>query len=245
MRSIGGTPSGDWGSRLADMNPAITDIRVRAWRTANGWVNLGFGVGALLAGIGCGIVFALMGGNHGGDDLSLLITFEASVPLVLYPCVVICLIVGFSRINREPRDVDHAARPRHVRDYRPLLVALYPPIVLLANLALMAVLVVRLAPGFDPASLVAPSRYPACGVSRWYQWFFWRQCSSGTLWLAGSLPSHRYICPKMRIYASAPIIICAGGSLADCIRSFGWLCSSPRRANSSCWILANSVTAPL
>ena len=94
-----------------------------------------------------------MGGNHGGDDLSLLITFEASVPLVLYPCVVNCLIVGFSRINREPSNVDHAARSRHMRDYRPLLVALYPPVVLLANLACMAVLVVRLAPGLDRASL--------------------------------------------------------------------------------------------
>ena len=114
---------------------------------------LGFGIGALLAGIACGIAFALMGDNHGGDDLSLLIAFEASVPLVLYPCVVICLIVGFSHVNREPSDADHEARFRHVRDYRPLLVALYPPVVLFANLALMAVLVVRLAPGLGRTSL--------------------------------------------------------------------------------------------
>jgi hypothetical protein len=66
-----------------DMNPDITDILVRAWRTANGWIALGFGIGALLAGIACGIAFALMGDNHGGDDLSLLIAFEASVSLVL------------------------------------------------------------------------------------------------------------------------------------------------------------------
>src|SRR6185312_9153737 len=90
---------------------------------------------------------------HGGDDLSLLIAFEASVPLVLYPCVVICLILGFSHINREPNNLDFPAQSRHTRANRPLLVALYPPVVLLANLACMAVLVVWLAPGLDRASL--------------------------------------------------------------------------------------------
>ncbi len=40
-----------------------------------------------------------------------------------------------------------------MRDYRPLLVALYPPVVLFANLAFMAVLVVRLAPGLGRTSL--------------------------------------------------------------------------------------------
>ncbi len=74
-----------------DMNPDITDILVRAWRTANGWINLGFGIGALLAGIGCSIFFAITGGALGGDDLVLYLAFAASILMALCPCVVICL----------------------------------------------------------------------------------------------------------------------------------------------------------
>ncbi len=197
-------------------------------------------------GIGCGIVFALIGGNHGGDNLSLLITFEASVPLVLYPCVVICLIVGFSRINREPRDVDHAARSRHMRDYRPLLVALYPPVVLLANLACMAVLVVRLAPGLDRTSLSRAFTLPGMWSVPVVPVVFLAAMIIGDVvarWITAQPPLYLPQDADIRQRADNHLRRWVIGRLY----SFFWLIVfiTPHRANSSCWILADSVTAPL
>ncbi len=143
-----------------DMNPDITDILVRAWRTANGWINLGFGIGALLAGIGCSIFFAITGGALGGDDLVLYLAFAASILMALCPCVVICLVLGFRRIRREQNDITTGTTPRRLRDYRSLIVGLYLPIVSIVNLAFVTTLVTRLTPDFNWTSLARTFALP-------------------------------------------------------------------------------------
>lgn len=133
-----------------DMNPDITDILVRAWRTTRGWYYLGLGVALLLAGACCGIYYALTIGHRPPRDWLFLTIFQGTL-LAFYPGGLIGLVVGFAHVRRE-HEIG-SVHPKRLRDYRPLFVALYPLLAMLASLVFAVVVVVRLAPELDAVSL--------------------------------------------------------------------------------------------
>jgi hypothetical protein len=103
-----------------------------------------------LAGTGSGVYYALSLGHRPPRDWLFFTGIEGAA-LVLYPGSLIGLMLGFARVRREPEN--GSAHPRRLRDYRPLFVALYPPLALLASLIFAGVVVVRLAPDLDAVSL--------------------------------------------------------------------------------------------
>lgn len=141
---------------LPEMNPDITDILVRAWRTLPGWYLLCAGIGGMLAGAGTAVFLAARGG--GRYDYVTGMLFLAAF---LYPGVLVGVIVGLARIPRNPRaTVDGGILPRAWRLFRLPLVAWYPAAALAVNVILMTILVLRLAPGLDLAALARASALP-------------------------------------------------------------------------------------
>jgi hypothetical protein len=141
-----------------DMTPDITDILVRAWRSANGWYFLGTGGGALLSVVCSGVYFVLRGIQNPRD--SALLVVPVGWLVVLFPCGLIGLALGFARIRREPHDAAQIAHARRLRNYRSRYMIVYALVVSLGNLALMTVLMLRLAPELDRASLTHAFELP-------------------------------------------------------------------------------------
>lgn len=152
-----------------DMNPDITDILVRAWRSLRGWFAVGTGTGALFAGIGGVVYYAL---NLAQDDTSDAFYRSGTFGLVLVELVVLAvavggaigLLVGFSCIKRDSHVDSEIVASRRLRDYRPIYVALYPLAVLIGEVVLMAVLMLRLAPELDSASLAHAFALPGMWI---------------------------------------------------------------------------------
>ena len=132
-----------------DMNPDITDVLVRAWRTLPGWFAVGVGISAMLAGVGAAIFLVASGGGLDDDVTGMLF-----LGVFLYIGVLVGVIVGLVRISREQRAaINGELFPRSWRLSRLPLAAWYPATALVANVVFMTILVLRLAPGLDSAAL--------------------------------------------------------------------------------------------
>ena len=133
----------------ADMNPDITDILVRAWRTLQGWYLLCLGIGGILGGVIA--TFVWMVTDLGREQALVLF---ALLVVVLYPSVIVGEIVGLTRIPRE-RPAVGVEEPllRLIRRSRLPIPAWYPAAALVTNVVFMTVLVLRLAPGLDSVAL--------------------------------------------------------------------------------------------
>lgn len=133
-----------------DMNPDITDILVRAWRSWKGWGYLWLGIGCLLAGASSAVVWIVSG--IGSNELGYMVLLFAA--LLLYPTTFVGVMVGLSRIRREQPETDNGERALvSPRLFRMPLAAWYPVVLLLANSIFMAILVFRLAPSLDSVAL--------------------------------------------------------------------------------------------
>jgi len=138
-----------------EMTPAITDILVRAWRSANGWIMLGLGVGALLGGMfgAAYFVYSIVTiGAGSASSQAFVIAIEGTLlTAILFGLV--GLVVSLLHIKREPRNAtQHPAVLGCLRGYRMRYVTVYMVAVVIGDFMLMMLLVVRLAPGFDGAS---------------------------------------------------------------------------------------------
>lgn len=139
-----------------DMNPDITDTLVRAWRSANGWTMLGSGVGVMVGGVFGAIYFVLSTRSSITDiaDGQAFIIAVVGSMFAVVPFGLAGMIVSLRRIKREQRNGAHLpATSRRVYGYRTRYVTLYMVAVVVSDLVLMSLLVVRLASGFDLASL--------------------------------------------------------------------------------------------
>ena len=133
----------------ADMNPDITDILVRAWRTLQGWYLLCLGIGGILGGVIATFVWMV---TDLGRERALVLF--ALLVVILYPSIIVGAIVGLTRIPRE-RPAVGVEEPllRLIRRSRLPIPAWYPAVALVANVVFMMVLVLRLAPGLDSVAL--------------------------------------------------------------------------------------------
>ncbi|HEY1388059.1 MAG TPA: hypothetical protein VGF38_05900 [Ktedonobacterales bacterium] len=146
-----------------EMNPAITDILVRAWRSANGWAMLGSGVGVIVGGVFGAIYFVLSARSSITDitDGQAFLVAAVGSMFTVVPFGLVGMIMSLRRIKREPRNAtQHPAIPQRVYGYRTRYVTLYMVAVIVGDLVLMSLLVVRLAPGFDLASLSSAFALP-------------------------------------------------------------------------------------
>lgn len=147
------------------MNPNITDILVRAWRSLGGWFVLCPGVSALLVGIGGIVFFVFRPLQDGALEVDLWtsmfdLLFLGALALAVSTGGAIGLLMGFSRIRRGPHVDGEIVASRRLRDYRPIYVACYPLAVLIGEVVLMGILVLRLAPGLDGAALAQAFNLP-------------------------------------------------------------------------------------
>lgn len=139
-----------------DMSPDITDTLVRAWRSANGWTMLGSGVGVIVGGVFGAIYFVLSTRSSLTDiaDGQAFIIAVVGSMFAVVPFGLVGMIVSLRRIKREQRNgAQHPAIPGRVYGYRMRYVTLYMVAVIVSDLVLISLLVVRLASGFDLASL--------------------------------------------------------------------------------------------
>ncbi|HEU5347125.1 MAG TPA: hypothetical protein VFU63_00805 [Ktedonobacterales bacterium] len=139
-----------------DMNPDITDILVRAWRTWRGWYLLCLGIGGVFEAAIAIFVWAVM--DMGREQALVLF---ALLVVVLYPSVIVGEIVGLVRIPREQRTIgDDEPLLRLLRRSRLPIPAWYPAFALATNVVFMTVLVLRLAPGLDTTALARAFALP-------------------------------------------------------------------------------------
>ncbi len=140
-----------------DMNPDITDILVRVWRSWKGWSYFCLGIGGLLAGASAAIIWTVSGIDYD----AMLYVILLLVTVLFFPATLAGLTIGLSLIHRERHvpgnvmavpPVPHLSRLR-VADW-------YVVIVLVANLVFMVVLIIRLAPGLTVSALMRAFALP-------------------------------------------------------------------------------------
>ncbi len=98
------------------------------------WLELGLGAGALLAAACVGIFLVVGGGT--GPGASTFLAVLAGSTIALFSGVAIGTLVGFSRMKREPRNLDTKLPSPRLRDYCPPIVLIFPFLVLFGNLLL-------------------------------------------------------------------------------------------------------------
>ncbi len=146
-----------------DMNADITDILARAWRSANGWIMLGLGVGALLGGMFGAVyfVYSIRAIGVGSTSGQAFVIAAGGILLTAILFGLVGLVVSLLRIKREPRNAtQHPAVLGRLRGYRMRYVTVYMVAVVVGDFMLMLLLVVRLAPGLDPASRTSVLIFP-------------------------------------------------------------------------------------
>ncbi len=136
----------------------IVEILALDGRIQNIWLRLGLGAGALLSAACVGIYLVVSGDPGPGGPTSLAVLTGSTI--ALFPGVAIGTLVGFSRMKREPHNLDAKPSSPRLWDYCPPIVLIFPCLVLFGNLLLMSLLVLRLAPNLDSDSLARAFALP-------------------------------------------------------------------------------------
>jgi hypothetical protein len=145
-----------------DMTPDVTDILVRAWRSANSWPALGSAVGALMGGAlaGVSLIVGLRAGSaDSSQDQPVLVIFVGSL-LAMSVFGLIGVVVSLLRIKRGPRNEVPPVILAHLRGRRKLYTTVYMVVVVGGDLILMTLLILRLASGLDCRALARAFALP-------------------------------------------------------------------------------------
>lgn len=145
--------------RGGDVATDVAEIMMLDGRVQQSWLRLGLGAGAIIAGMCPAILLALRIRNPDPNDV-LFFAVLGGAAIALFIGGAFGALMGFSRMRRDP-GVSHAPKtPQRLRDYCSPFAAVLPFLALVANLALMIILVMRLAPSLDKDALARAFALP-------------------------------------------------------------------------------------